>query len=89
MLPCLLPLPCPQGLLRPENLPAKAEQPLFEMAFVFACVWAFGGALCEKDGIKYRQAFDKWWKVGMHLEWSGQQQCQEQRQASGGSEMKG
>ncbi|EFN60095.1 hypothetical protein CHLNCDRAFT_133411 [Chlorella variabilis] len=52
-----------EGLLRPENLPAKAEQPLFEMAFVFACVWAFGGALCEKDGIKYRQAFDKWWKA--------------------------
>jgi hypothetical protein len=53
-----------QGLLRPENLPAKADPALFEMAFVFACVWAFGGALCEKDGVKYRQAFDKWWKVG-------------------------
>ena len=33
------------------------------MAFVFAAVWAFGGALCEKDGVKYRQQFDKWWKV--------------------------
>ncbi|KAI3429649.1 hypothetical protein D9Q98_005734 [Chlorella vulgaris] len=51
-----------EGLLRPENLPAKADPALFEMAFVFACVWAFGGALCEKDGVKYRQAFDKWWK---------------------------
>jgi hypothetical protein len=32
---------------------------------VFAAVWAFGGALCEKDGVKYRQQFDKWWKVGV------------------------
>lgn len=30
---------------------------------MFACVWAFGGALGEKDGVKYRQQFDKWWKV--------------------------
>lgn len=55
--------PLLQGLLRPENLPAKCEQGLFELAFVFACVWAFGGALGEKDGVKYRQQFDKWWKV--------------------------
>lgn len=60
-----------QGLLRPENLPAKSEQSLFEMAFVFAAVWAFGGALCEKDGVKYRQLFDKWWKVGVGVGWGG------------------
>jgi hypothetical protein len=54
-----------QGLLRPKNLPAKSEQGLFEMGFVFAAVWAFGGALCEKDGVKYRQQFDKWWKVSV------------------------
>jgi hypothetical protein len=32
------------------------------MYFVFACIWAFGGALVEKDGINYRRNFDKWWK---------------------------
>jgi dynein heavy chain len=37
-------------------------QSLFEMYFVFAAIWAFGGALVEKDGINYRKNFDKWWK---------------------------
>ena len=32
------------------------------MYFVFAAIWAFGGALVEKDGIDYRRRFDKWWK---------------------------
>jgi hypothetical protein len=39
-------------------------QAMFEMYFVFALIWAFGGALCEKDGINYRRNFDKWFKVG-------------------------
>ena len=58
-----IPGPRLQGLLRPENLPAKCDPALFEVAFVFGAVWAFGGALCERDGIKYRAQFDKWWKV--------------------------
>lgn len=40
-----------------------AMQALFEMYFVFAAIWAFGGALVEKDGIDYRRQFDKWWKA--------------------------
>ena len=32
------------------------------MYFVFAAIWAFGGALVDKDGINYRRNFDKWWK---------------------------
>jgi dynein heavy chain, axonemal len=51
-----------EGCLRPENLNSKADHGMFEMYFVFAMVWAFGGALCEKDGINYRKNFDKWWK---------------------------
>lgn len=51
-----------EGVLKPENLSNKADQALFEMYFVFACIWAFGGALVEKDGINYRRNFDKWWK---------------------------
>ena len=43
-----------EGCLRPDNLSNKAEQSVFEMTFVFATIWAFGGALCEKDGISYR-----------------------------------
>jgi hypothetical protein len=51
-----------EGVLKPENLSNKADQALFEMYFVFAAIWAFGGALVEKDGIDYRRNFDKWWK---------------------------
>ena len=43
-----------EGCLKPENLNNKSEQGMFEMTFVFAMIWAFGGALCEKDGISYR-----------------------------------
>ncbi|GBF96391.1 dynein heavy chain axonemal [Raphidocelis subcapitata] len=52
-----------EALLRPENLSNKADQALFETYFVFAAIWAFGGALVEKDGIDYRRRFDKWWKT--------------------------
>ncbi|KAI8464229.1 MAG: flagellar alpha dynein [Monoraphidium minutum] len=52
-----------EGLLKPENLSNKADQALFEMYFVFAAIWAFGGALVEKDGVDYRRKFDKWWKA--------------------------
>lgn len=41
-------------LHRPEHISNRAEQPLLESLFVFACVWAFGGALTEKDGVDYR-----------------------------------
>ena len=51
-----------ESMLKPENLGAKADQPLFEMVFVFACVWAFGGALSTKDGVEYRRNFNKWFK---------------------------
>ena len=43
-----------EGCLKPENINNRADQGLFEMYFVFALIWAFGGALCEKDGVNYR-----------------------------------
>ena len=48
-----------EGCLKPDNLNNKADQPMFEMMFAFAMIWAFGGALCEKDGISYRYAANK------------------------------
>lgn len=45
-----------EGCLKPDNLNNKADQSMFEMMFAFAMIWAFGGALCEKDGISYRHA---------------------------------
>jgi dynein heavy chain len=29
---------------------------------VYACVWAIGGGLAEKDSIDYRKDFSNWWK---------------------------
>ena len=37
------------GMLKKENLNAKADQAAFETYFVLAMVWAFGGG-CWMDG---------------------------------------
>lgn len=52
-----------EGCLMLDNsITNKADQPLFELLFVFAIIWSFGGALNEKDGVSYRKNFDKWFK---------------------------
>jgi hypothetical protein len=33
-----------------------------EYMFVYALIWAIGGALTEKDGTDYRKEFSTWWK---------------------------
>merc|ERR1712196_77200 len=33
-----------------------------EHLFCMCCVWAFGGALCEKDNKDYRKDFSNWWR---------------------------
>ena len=38
-------------LLSPENTPADSPKELYELYFVFACVWAFGGAMFQ-DQVK-------------------------------------
>lgn len=34
-------------LLREDNTPVDSPRELYEIYFVFACVWAFGGALFQ------------------------------------------
>ena len=34
-------------LLTPENTPPDCHKDLYELYFVFACIWAFGGALFQ------------------------------------------
>lgn len=34
-------------LLTPENTPADCAKELYELYFVFAAVWAFGGAMFQ------------------------------------------
>ncbi|KAH0788142.1 Dynein heavy chain family protein [Histomonas meleagridis] len=50
-----------ESLLIEENLPQNAEASLYELYFVFAAVWAFGGA-CDDQGRDYRSEFSQMWK---------------------------
>ena len=40
-------------LLTPENTPLDSPKELYEMFFVFAAVWAFGGAMFQDQVHKY------------------------------------
>ncbi|GCB73974.1 hypothetical protein scyTo_0003058 [Scyliorhinus torazame] len=52
-------------LLTPENIPPDSPRDIYEMYFVFACVWAFGGALFQDQLINYRGKFSRWWTKEM------------------------
>lgn len=48
-------------LLIPENTPPDCQKELYELYFVFAAVWAFGGCTFQDQLIDYRVEFTKWW----------------------------
>ncbi|XP_053153093.1 dynein axonemal heavy chain 9 isoform X3 [Hemicordylus capensis] len=48
-------------LLTKENTPPDCPKELYELYFVFAAVWAFGGAMFQDQLIDYRVEFSKWW----------------------------
>jgi dynein heavy chain len=50
-----------ESLLIPENIPANSEASLYEIYFVFASIWAFGGA-CDDVGRDFRAEFSQMWK---------------------------
>ncbi|KAG5833962.1 hypothetical protein ANANG_G00281510 [Anguilla anguilla] len=52
-------------LLTPENTPPDSPRELYELYFVFACVWAFGGALFQDHLIDHRSEFSRWWTKEM------------------------
>ncbi|XP_066544120.1 dynein axonemal heavy chain 11 [Amia ocellicauda] len=52
-------------LLTPDNTPPDSSRELYEIYFVFACVWAFGGALFQDHLIDYRSEFSRWWSKEM------------------------
>ncbi|XP_047669676.1 dynein axonemal heavy chain 11 [Tachysurus fulvidraco] len=52
-------------LLTDENAPADSPRELYEIYFVFACVWAFGGALFQDHLRDYRGEFSRWWNKEM------------------------
>ncbi|XP_070790567.1 dynein axonemal heavy chain 9 [Pituophis catenifer annectens] len=48
-------------LLTKENTPPDCPKDLYELYFVFAAIWAFGGALFQDQLVDYRVEFSKWW----------------------------
>jgi dynein heavy chain len=48
-------------LLTPQNTPLDCPKDLYELYFVFACVWAFGSALFQDQLTDHRVEFSKWW----------------------------
>uniref|UniRef100_W5MKY4 Dynein, axonemal, heavy polypeptide 9 like n=1 Tax=Lepisosteus oculatus TaxID=7918 RepID=W5MKY4_LEPOC len=52
-------------LLTPENTPPDSPREVYEIYFVFACVWAFGGALFQDHLLDYRSEFSRWWTKEM------------------------
>uniref|UniRef100_A0A8C4U9P4 Dynein axonemal heavy chain 17 n=1 Tax=Falco tinnunculus TaxID=100819 RepID=A0A8C4U9P4_FALTI len=47
--------------LTPQTTPPDSPWELYELYFVFACAWAFGGALSQDQLVDYRLEFSKWW----------------------------
>ncbi|CAK8683563.1 unnamed protein product [Clavelina lepadiformis] len=48
-------------LLTPETVPPDSPRELYELFFVFAAVWAFGGATLHDHMTDYRLEFSRWW----------------------------
>ncbi|KAM4697873.1 dynein axonemal heavy chain 11-like [Rhinophrynus dorsalis] len=52
-------------LLTADNTPPDSPRELYEIYFVFACVWSFGGPLFQDQLIDYRLEFSRWWNKEM------------------------
>ncbi|XP_076407690.1 dynein axonemal heavy chain 11 isoform X5 [Peromyscus maniculatus bairdii] len=52
-------------LLTPENVPSDSPKEAYEVYFVFACVWAFGGTLLRDQLSDYQADFSRWWHKEM------------------------
>ncbi|GAB0094138.1 hypothetical protein DMENIID0001_093740 [Sergentomyia squamirostris] len=49
------------SLLTSENLPQNSPNEWYEVYFVFAAVWSFGGTLCRDQQRDWRSEFHRWW----------------------------
>ncbi|KAM6202712.1 dynein axonemal heavy chain 11 isoform 2-T2 [Rhynchocyon petersi] len=52
-------------LLTPENVPSDSPKEVYEVYFVFACIWAFGGTLVQDQLSDYPAEFSRWWHKEM------------------------
>ncbi|XP_076454452.1 dynein beta chain, ciliary-like [Babylonia areolata] len=51
--------------LTPENTPPDSTKELYELYFVFCCIWAFGGCLFQDQLSDGRVEFTKWFLTDM------------------------
>ena len=49
-----------ENLICPPNITHDSSKELFELYFVFACIWAYGSALYHDGTIDHRGEFSKW-----------------------------
>ncbi|XP_063095395.1 dynein axonemal heavy chain 11 isoform X2 [Cavia porcellus] len=54
-------------LLTPENVPSDSPKEVYEVYFVFACIWAFGGTLLQDQLSDYQADFSRWWHKEMKV----------------------
>uniref|UniRef100_A0A667GCJ0 Dynein axonemal heavy chain 11 n=1 Tax=Lynx canadensis TaxID=61383 RepID=A0A667GCJ0_LYNCA len=52
-------------LLTPESVPSDSPKEVYEVFFVFACVWAFGGTLLQDQLSGSQAEFSRWWHKEM------------------------
>ena len=50
-----------EALLVVKNVPKGCDKEWYEIYFVFAAIWAFGGTLFQDQLVDYRIEFSKWW----------------------------
>ncbi|XP_012509385.1 PREDICTED: dynein heavy chain 9, axonemal [Propithecus coquereli] len=48
-------------LLTKEDIPVDCPREIYELYFVFAAIWALGGAMVQDQLVDYRAEFSKWW----------------------------
>ena len=48
-------------MIIPQNIPSNdPPKELYELYFVFACIWAFGSSLYHDGTVDHRAEFSKW-----------------------------
>ncbi|XP_019507533.1 PREDICTED: dynein heavy chain 11, axonemal [Hipposideros armiger] len=52
-------------LLTPENVPSDSPKEVYEVYFVFACIWAFGSTLLQDQLSGCQAEFSRWWHKEM------------------------
>ena len=50
-----------EAFLTPQNTPPDTAKEIYELYFVFAAIWAFGGSTFQDQLVDYRVEFSKWW----------------------------